>query len=168
MGFYYNQPGVNMINANGSSARKQQQGFYYNQEQPGFYYNQQQQQPGFYYDQQQQQLGFYYNQQQQGFYYDQQDGDTNFAAEWKTNEVSAKVMTAAKKIASAKVAAVLIANQHAPGATENRILAQISAERLAYEAAEIYMNATAPNAKLTIKEIRSALFAIAVKAIDGK
>ena len=142
-------------------------GFYY-QQQPGFYYNQQQQQPGFYYGQQQQQPGFYYNQQQQGFYYDQQDGDENFSAAWKTNEVAEKVMTAAKKIASAKVAAVLIANQHAPGATENRILAQISAERLAYEAAEIYMNATAPNEKLTIKEIRSALFAIAVKAIDGK
>ena len=149
-------------------------GFYYNQ-QPGFYYNQQQQQQGFYYGQQQQQPGFYYNQQQQGFYYDQQDGDenysapsTNFAAAWKTNEIAEKVSTAAKKIASAKVAAVLIANQHAPGATENRILAQISAERLAYEAAEIYMNATAPNEKLTIREIRSAMFVIAVKAIGGK
>ena len=150
--------------------------FYYNQ-QPGFYYNQQQQQPGFYYGQQQQQPGFYYNQQQQGFYYDQQDGDENYSdvssvgpdrsVAWKTNAIAVNVSNAAKKIASAKVAAVLIANQHAPGATEKRILAQISAERLAYEAAEIYMNATAPNEKLTIREIRSALFAIAVKAIDG-
>ena len=138
-------------------------GFYYNQ-QPGFYYNQQ---PGFYYNQQQQQPGFYY-QQQPGFYYDQQDGEKNFAAAWKKSELGTKVMNAAKKLASSKTAAVMIANNHKPGATENRILAQISAERLAYEAAEIFMNSTPGNDKLTTAEIRKQLFAIAVKGIDGE
>merc|ERR1739844_37373 len=121
MGFYYDQ-----------------QGFYYNQQQqPGFYYNQQQQ-PGFYYNQQQ--PGFYYN-QEPGFYYDGQDAAKkgNFAAAWKKNDLGKKVMNAAKKAASAKVASVMIANNHKPGATENRILSQISAERIAYEAAEIFM-----------------------------
>merc|ERR1712018_761709 len=147
MGFYYNQ----------------KQGFYYNQEKPGFYYNEKpgfyynekpgfcyNQKPGFYYDQgfyYNQQPGFYYNQQpgfyynqQPGFYYDQKDGEQNFAAAWKKSELGTKVMNAAKKLASSKVAAVMIANNHKPGATENRILAQISAERIAYEAAEIFMN----------------------------
>merc|ERR1712228_112363 len=112
----------------------------------GFYYNQQ---PGFYYNQQ---PGFYYN--QEGFYYDQKDGEKNFAADWK-------------KLASSKVSAVMIANNHKPGATENRILAQISAERIAYEAAEIFMNSTPGNDKLSAADIKKKLFAIAVKAIDG-
>merc|ERR1712228_902678 len=126
-------------------------GFYYNQ-QPGFYYNQQ---PGFY-------------NQKPGFYYDQKDGEQNFAADWKKSELGTKVMNAAKKLASSKVSAVMIAINHKPGATENRILAQISAERIAYEAAEIFMNSTPGNDKLTTAEIRKQLFAIAVKAIDGQ
>merc|ERR1719219_132842 len=145
-GFYYNQP---------------QQGFYYNQQPKGFYYNQQ---PGFYYEQQQPQ-GFYY--EQKGFYYDQEDNAAvNFAAAWKESEVAKAVMEAAKKAATAKVSAVMIANNHKPGATENRILAQISAERIAYEAAEIFMNSTAPDDKISTKQIQNKLFAIAVKAID--
>merc|ERR1712130_966284 len=136
-------------------------GFYYNQ-QPGFYY---QQQPGFYY---QQQPGFYYEQQQQGFYYDQQDGKKGFAAAWKKNDTVKKVMEAAKKLATARVSAVMIANNHKPGATENRVLSQISAERIAYEAAEIFMNSQAPDDGMTADAIKKQLFAIAVKAIDGK
>merc|ERR1739848_125424 len=107
----------------------------------GFYYEQPQ---GFYYNQPQ---GFYYN-QEQGFYYDQEDKPKNHAGGWKKGAAN-KVREAAIKAASAKVAAVMIANQHLPGPTENRILAQISAERLAYEAAEIWMNNTAGNDKLT-------------------
>merc|ERR1712020_791510 len=117
---------------------------------------------GFYYNQQ---PGFYYN--QEGFYYDQQDGEKNFAAAWKKSELGTKVMNAAKKLASSKVSAVMIANNHKPGATENRILAQISAERIAYEAAEIFMNSPPADGKLTTDDIRKQLFAIAVKAIDG-
>merc|ERR1719219_331448 len=154
-GFYYNQP---------------QQGFYYNQQPKGFYYNQQ---PGFYYEKQQPQ-GFYYNQkpqgfyyEQEGFYYDQEDNAAvNFAAAWKESEVAKAVMEAAKKAATAKVSAVMIANNHKPGATENRILAQISAERIAYEAAEIFMNSTAPDDKISTKQIQNKLFAICKKAID--
>merc|ERR1712018_428513 len=119
---------------------------------------------GFYYNQQ---PGFYYN-QQPGFYYDQKYGEQNFAAAWKKSELGTKVMNAAKKLASSKVAAVMIANNHKPGATENRILAQISAERIAYEAAEIFMNATDPDENLTAAQIREKLFAIAKKAIDGQ
>merc|ERR1712018_977374 len=111
---------------------------------------------GFYYNQQ---PGFYYN-QQPGFYYDQKDGEQNFAAAWKKSELGTKVMNAAKKLASSKVAAVMIANNHKPGATENRILAQISAERIAYEAAEIFMNSTAPDDKISTKQIQNKLFAI--------
>merc|ERR1712227_1141970 len=47
----------------------------------------------------------------------------NFAAAWKESEVAKAVMEAAKKAATAKVSAVMIANNHKPGATENRILA---------------------------------------------
>merc|ERR1712051_713627 len=134
--------------------KKKKMGFYYDQQ--GFYYNQQQ-------------PGFYYNQEQPGFYYDGQDAAKkgNFAAAWKKNDLGKKVMNAAKKAASAKVASVMIANNHKPGATENRILSQISAERIAYEAAEIFMNATPADGKLTTDDIRKQLFAIAVKAIDG-
>merc|ERR1711909_68711 len=104
--------------------------------------------------------------QQQGFYYDQQDAK-NFAAGWKKGAAD-KVRQAAVKAAAAKVAAVMIANQHLPGATENRILAQISAERIAYEAAEIWMNNTAGSDKLTSADIKKQMFAICVKAIDGE
>ena len=124
----------------------------------GFYYNQQ---PGFYYGQQE---------QQQSFYYDQQDaeGETNYAAAWNTNKNAVVVSEAAKKTAKAKVAAVLIANNHRPGPTENRILSQIAAERCAYEAAEIFMNGTSPNDNITEENIRKAIFKIALKAIDGE
>merc|ERR1711879_236054 len=119
---------------------------------------------GFYYEQPQ---GFYYN-QEQGFYYDQEDKkNKNHAAGWKKGAAN-KVREAAIKAASAKVAAVMIANQHLPGPTENRILAQISAERIAYEAAEIWMNSNAGNGKLTTEQIRKQMFAICVAAIDGK
>merc|ERR1739848_134646 len=115
---------------------------------------------GFYYEQPQ---GFYYN-QEQGFYYDQEDKPKNHAGGWKKGAAN-KVREAAIKAASAKVAAVMIANQHLPGPTENRILAQISAERLAYEAAEIWMNNTAGNGKLSTEQIRKQMFAICVAAI---
>ena len=65
-----------------------------------------------------------------------------------------------------QVAAIMISNQHLPGPTENRILAQISAERIAYEAAEIWMNSTKGNDKLSTKEIQKQMFAICKKAID--
>merc|ERR1719454_1586266 len=149
MGFYYNQP----------------EGFYYNQPNEGFYYNKQPE--GFYYNQQENK-GFYYD----GFYYDQEDprkrkqkrkqqqedNAVNFAAAWKESDVAKQVMEAAKKAATAKVSAVMIANNHKPGPTENRILAQISAERIAYESAEIFMNSTAPDAKISAKEIKNKLF----------
>ena len=60
----------------------------------------------------------------------------------------------------------MISNQHLPGPTENRILAQISAERIAYEAADIWMNSTKGNDKLSTKEIQKQMFAICKKAID--
>jgi hypothetical protein len=62
----------------------------------------------------------------------------------------------------------MIANNHRPGPTENRILSQIAAERLAYEAGEIYMNSTAPNDDISADDIRKALFELAKKAIDGQ
>merc|ERR1712176_785331 len=105
---------------------------------------------GFYYNQEEQK-GFYYD----GFYYDQEDNAVNFAAAWKESDVAKQVMEAAKKAATAKVSAVMIANNHKPGPTENRILAQISAERIAYESAEIFMNSTAPDAKISAKEIKN-------------
>merc|ERR1712003_280297 len=105
-------------------------------------------------------------QQQQGFYYYQQDGKKGFAAAWKKNDTAKKVMEAAKKLATARVSAVMIANNHKPGATENRVLSQISAERIAYEAAEIFMNSTAPDDKISTKQIQNKLFAICKKAID--
>merc|ERR1712080_524335 len=127
-------------------------GFYYNQQQPGFYYNQQ--------------PGFYYNQQQQGFYYDNSDSKS-YAEDWKTNKNAAAVSETAKKTAKAKVAGIMIANNHRPGPTENRVLSQIAAERLAYEAAEIFMNTTSPNDKTSVESIKKAIFKIAIKAIDG-
>merc|ERR1711879_572081 len=144
----------------------QQQGFYYNQPQQGFYYNQPK---GFYYGEQPQK-GFYYN-QNQGFYYDQKDAPKkgkSFAADWKTNKNAVAVAEKGKKLAQAKVAAIMIANNHRPGPTENRILSQIAAERLAYEAGEIYMNTTAPNDDISADDIRKALFELAKKAIDGQ
>ena len=60
----------------------------------------------------------------------------------------------------------MISNQHLPGPTENRILAQISAERIAYEAAEIWMNSNKADDKLKVKQIQKQMFAICKKAID--
>merc|ERR1712158_205376 len=152
----------------GNLHQKIKMGFYYNQPE-GFYYNQQ---PGFYYENNKPQ-GFYYEEQKpQGFYYDQEDprkrkqkrkqqqedNAVNFAAAWKESDVAKQVMEAAKKVATAKVSAVMIANNHKPGPTENRILAQVSAERIAYESAEIFMNSTAPDAQISAKEIKNKLF----------
>merc|ERR1712203_687274 len=106
---------------------------------------------GFYYQQQPQ--GFYYN-QQQGFYYDQADpkgarkkkaAPKNFSKAWKENKNAVAVSEKAKKHAQAKVAAIMIANNHRPVPTENRVLSQIAAERLAYEAGEIFMNSQSPD-----------------------
>merc|ERR1712157_586782 len=138
-------------------------GFYYNQ-QPGFYYENNKPQ-GFYYD------GFYYDQEdprkrRQKRKQQQEDNAVNFSAAWKESDAAKQVMEAAKKAATAKVSAVMIANNHKPGATENRILAQISAERIAYESAEIFMNSTAPDDKISTKQIQNKLFAICKKAID--
>merc|ERR1711902_230222 len=175
MGFYYNQP-------EGFYYNQPKEGFYYNKQPEGFYYNQQ---PGFYYENIKPQ-GFYYEEQKpQGFYYDgfyydqedprkrrqkrkqqQEDNAVNFSAAWKESDAAKQVMEAAKKAATAKVSAVMIANNHKPGATENRILAQISAERIAYEAAEIFMNSTAPDDKISTKQIQNKLFVICKKAID--
>lgn len=44
---------------------------------------------------------------------------------------------------------------------------QIAAERLAYEAGEVFMNTVAPNDDLTAEQIQEQLFKLAVKAIDG-
>merc|ERR1711973_375690 len=122
---------------------------------------------GFYYNQQPQ--GFYYNQQpQKGFYYDQQDADEeNNAGAWKKDANATAASERAKKIATAKVAGIMIANNHRPGASENRVLTQIAAERLAYEAGEVFMNTVAPNDDLTAEQIQEQLFKLAVKAIDG-
>merc|ERR1711868_168075 len=46
-----------------------------------------------------------------------------------TTASSHRDSTMNKRDSTAKVSAVMIANNHKPGATENRILAQISAER---------------------------------------
>merc|ERR1712135_60705 len=113
-------------------------------------------------------MGFYYNQQQKGFYYDQQDADEeNNAGAWKKDANATAVSERAKKIATAKVAGIMIANNHRPGASENRVLTQIAAERLAYEAGEVFMNTVAPNDDLTAEQIQEQLFKLAVKAIDG-
>merc|ERR1712025_928935 len=150
----------------------QQQGFYYQQQPKGFYYNQQPE--GFYYQQQPQ--GFYYN-QQQGFYYDQADpkkapakkaAPKNFSKAWKENKNAVAVSEKAKKHAQAKVAAIMIANNHRPGPTENRVLSQIAAERLAYEAGEIFMNSQSPDDNMSADDIRKELFKLATKAIDGR
>merc|ERR1712110_258991 len=124
---------------------------------------------GFYYNQ----PGFYYN-QQPGFYYDGQDNkktlkkaEKSFAADWKTNKAAEAVVEKAKKQAKAQVAGVMIANNHRPGPTENRILSQIAAERLAYEACEIYMNTNSPNDDTSVEDIRKACYKLAIKAIDG-
>merc|ERR1712098_859685 len=121
-------------------------------------------------------MGFYYN-QPQGFYYDQADpakapakkaAAKNFSKAWKENKNAVAVSEKAKKHAQAKVAAIMIANNHRPGPTENRVLSQIAAERLAYEAGEIFMNSQAPDDKMTADDIRKELFKLATKAIDGR
>ena len=75
-------------------------------------------------------LGFYYQQQpQKGFYYDQkdecEDGGENHAEAWKKDANATAVSDRAKKIATAKVAGIMIANNHRPGASENRVLTQV-------------------------------------------
>merc|ERR1712200_50278 len=116
-------------------------------------------------------MGFYYNQPQQGFYYNQkdecEDGGENHAEAWKKDANATAVSDRAKKIATAKVAGIMIANNHRPGASENRVLTQIAAERLAFEAGEVFMNTVAPNDDLTAEQIQEQLFKLAVQAIDG-
>merc|ERR1712176_1237986 len=124
-------------------------GFYYQQQpQQGFYYNQQPQKQGFYYNQQPKQ-GFYYN-QPEGFYYDQRDPakkvvkkaapKVNNSAAWKGDEYASKLMDAVIDRTSKVLTGHFVANKHQPGEIENRVVAQISAERMCYEAAEIWMN----------------------------
>merc|ERR1712136_552713 len=113
-------------------------------------------------------MGYYQQQPQKGFYYDQLDADEeNNAGAWKKDANATAVSERAKKIATAKVAGIMIANNHRPGASENRVLTQIAAERLAYEAGEVFMNTVAPNDDLTAEQIQEQLFKLAVKAIDG-
>ncbi|CAG5103474.1 Oidioi.mRNA.OKI2018_I69.chr1.g787.t1.cds [Oikopleura dioica] len=150
-------------------------GFYYDQA-DGFYYD------GFYYDGFARDNGFYYQNQQkqqvsqyqQGFYYNQEEkkwqdrqdsGDAGFAAEWQENENSKKALDAATKEATKIAETFAIKNKHAPNKTQGRILAQLAAERLAYEASEIFMNETAPDGDITSEDIRQKLFEMVVDAL---
>merc|ERR1712212_665369 len=171
MGFYYNQ--------------QPQQGFYYNQQpQKGFYYNQQPKQ-GFYYNNENQKEGFYYNQpegfyynQPEGFYYDNQDSKktkvankakaVNHSAAWKGDEYASKVMDAVIDRASKVLTGHFVANEHQPGPIENRVVAQISAERMCYEAAEIWMNENQPNPALSPEDIHKQLFEFVKASIQKK
>merc|ERR1712228_830927 len=92
----------------------------------------------------------------------------NFSKAWKENKNAVAVSEKAKKHAQAKVAAIMIANNHRPGPTENRVLSQIAAERLAYEAGEIFMNSQSPDDNMSADDIRKELFKLATKAIDGR
>merc|ERR1712157_79252 len=159
MGFYYNQ--------------QPQQGFYYNQQpqKEGFYYNQPE---GFYYNQPE---GFYYN-QPEGFYYDNQDSKktkkanktkaVNHSAAWKGDEYASKVMDAVIDRASKVLTGHFVANKHQPGPIENRVVAQISAERMCYEAAEIWMNENQPNPALSSEDIHKQLFEFVKASIQKK
>ena len=109
----------------------------------------------------------------------QDSGDAGFAAEWQDNENSKKALDAATKVSgdvllfrhffgqeATKIAETFaIKNKHAPNKTQGRILAQLAAERLAYEASEIFMNETAPDADITSEEIRQKLFEMVVDAL---
>jgi hypothetical protein len=61
----------------------------------------------------------------------------------------------------------LLANRSPPSKTESRIQAQIAAERLAYEACEIFMNETAPNDAMTAAEIQNVIYGKVVKVLSG-
>merc|ERR1712088_964555 len=121
----------------------------------GFYYNQQQKE-GFYYNQQE---GFYYN-QPEGFYYDNQDS--------KKTKGANKAMDAVIDRASKVLTGHFVANKHQPGPTENRVVAQISAERMCYEAAEIWMNENQPNPALSPEDIHKQLFEFVKASIQKK
>merc|ERR1712176_78970 len=107
-----------------------------------------------------------------GFYYDQkdecEDGGENHAEAWKKDANATAISERAKKIATAKVAGIMIANNHRPGPSENRVLTQIAAERLAFEAGEVFMNTVAPNDDLTAEQIQEQLFKLAVQAITAR
>merc|ERR1719215_116842 len=145
----------------------------------GFYYDQA---DGFYYDGFARDNGFYYQGQQnrqvakyqQGFYYDQEEKkwtdrqdapDAGHAAKWQDSDINKKALDAATKEATKTAETYAIKNKHAPNKTQGRILAQLAAERLAYEASEIWMNENAPNADLTAEEIRQQLFEMVVDAL---
>merc|ERR1711879_1005416 len=68
---------------------------------------------------------------------------------WKNDKYASKVMDACIDRTSKLLTAHFVANKHKPGPIENRCIAQVSAERMCYEAAEIFMNETAPNATIT-------------------
>merc|ERR1712078_206 len=159
-GFYYNQ-------------QPQKQGFYYNQQpKQGFYYNQPE---GFYYNQQE---GFYYDQQDKAFYYDQRDPakkvakkaapKVNNSAAWKGDEYASKLMDAVIDRTSKVLTGHFVANKHQPGEIENRVVAQISAERMCYEAAEIWMNENQPNPNISAEDIHKQLFDFVKAAIQKK
>ncbi|CBY06765.1 unnamed protein product [Oikopleura dioica] len=150
-------------------------GFYYDQA-DGFYYD------GFYYDGFARDNGFYYQAQQnrqvkkyqQGFYYDQEEKkwqdrqdapDAGHAAAWQDKEINKKALDAATKEATKTAETFAIKNKHAPNKTQGRILAQLAAERLAYEASEIWMNENAADADKTAEEIRQELFEMVVDAL---
>ena len=48
-----------------------------------------------------------------------------YAGAWKKDANATAVSERAKKIATAKVAGIMIANNHRPGASENRVLTQV-------------------------------------------
>ena len=72
----------------------------------------------------------------------------------------------------ARTSAVLtghfVATKHVPGPIEDRILGQVSGERMAYEAAEVFMNETSPNEKISSDEIRVAIFQFVKNNMDAK
>jgi len=45
-------------------------------------------------------------------------------------------------------------------------LGQVSAERMVYEAVEIFMNQTKPDKKLTSDQVRKQIFEFVIKAMD--
>ena len=61
-----------------------------------------------------------------------------------------------------------VANKHQPGEIENRVVAQISAERMCYEAAEIWMNENQPNPNISAEDIHKQLVDFVKAAIQKK
>merc|ERR1712037_623207 len=96
---------------------------------------------------------------------EEMEGPTGHAAEWQDKEVNKKALDAATKEATKTAETFAIKNKHAPNKTQGRILAQLAAERLAYEASEIWMNENAPDADITAEEIRQQLFEMVVDAL---